>query len=273
MIATPHIDQPSLFGALDQADYGVVLLDGELRSRYINRAFRQIWKLPNEKADAAPTFADLVGHGRATKAYAVPAGQLDAYIAQRIALVRAGNISPVNVRLNKGTVLRLHCTPLPEGGRMLSYVNITDLVDKAEWLEKLLAQERDNSRLSAGQPGDGQERPPPSIAPWQVRRVEDYIEANWDQPISVEDLAMATGASVRSIFRTFKQSRGRSPMEFAKQVRLQHAHELLTSGNTATSVTNVALACGFGDLGRFSKDYRQRFGQLPSVTLNRSKGT
>ena len=269
----PGPDPLSLRGMFDRADYGVVLLDRELRSHYINRAFRQTWKLPNEKADAAPTFADLVGHGRATKAYAVPNGQLDDYVAKRIALVRVGNIAPLDVRLSNGEVLRLHCAPLPEGGRMLSYITITDLARKAERLEKLLTQERNAARAPAGQP-DGQllERQPPSIAPWQVRRVEDYIAANWDQPIGVEDLAAATGASVRSIFRTFKQCRGYSPMEFVKQVRLRRAHEMLTCGDTTTSVTDVAFACGFGDLGRFSKDYRARFGALPSATLHRSKG-
>jgi AraC-like DNA-binding protein len=257
----------------DQADYGVVLLDRALQSHYINRAFRQTWKLPNEKADAAPTFADLVGHGRATKAYAVPAGQLDDYVAKRIALVRTGNIAPLDLRLSNGEVLRLHCALLPAGGRMLSYLNVTDLVRKAERLEKLLMQERDAARAPAGRP-DGQllARQPPSIAPWQVRRVEDYIAANWDQPIGVEDLAAASGASVRSIFRTFKQCRGYSPMEFVKQVRLRRAHEMLSCGDAAISVTDAAFACGFGDLSRFSKDYRARFGALPSETLNRSKG-
>lgn len=109
-------------------------------------------------------------------------------------------------------------------------------------------------------------------APWQIRRAEEYIEAHWDQPITVEALAIATGASTRSIFHLFKQCRGYSPMAFVKQIRLQHAKEMLASPATETSVTDIAFACGFGNLGHFSRDYFRSFGELPSHTLNRAKG-
>jgi AraC-like DNA-binding protein len=113
---------------------------------------------------------------------------------------------------------------------------------------------------------------PPSIASWQVRRAEDYIAANWDQPIRLEDIVAAAGVSARSLFRTFRQNRGYSPMAFVKQVRLRHAQQLLQSAQTTTTVTRVAFACGFDDLGRFSKDYLRAFGELPSAALHRGKG-
>ena len=115
------------------------------------------------------------------------------------------------------------------------------------------------------------ERRPSSAAPWQVRRAEEYIEANWDQPIRLDDIAAVAGASARSLFRAFKQSRGYSPMAFGKQVRLRRAHQLLNCRQLATTVTEVAFACGFSDLGRFSKDYRRSFGELPSETLKRNR--
>jgi hypothetical protein len=62
---------------------------------------------------------------------------------------------------------------------------------------------------------------PPDAALSQVRRAEEYIEANWNQPISLETLAAITGVSARSLSRSFKQSRGYSPMQFVKQVRLR----------------------------------------------------
>lgn len=111
-----------------------------------------------------------------------------------------------------------------------------------------------------------------SAAPWQVRRAEGYIAANWDKPVTIEDLAAVTGASPRSIFRTFQQSRGYTPLEFAKRIRLEHAHKMLQDKQSFVSVTEVAFACGFGDLGRFSKDFTQAFGERPSAVLNRTKG-
>lgn len=54
---------------------------------------------------------------------------------------------------------------------------------------------------------------------WQVRRVEDYIEANWKQPIAVKDIAEVAGVSEFSLFRAFKKIRGYSPLDFVARVR------------------------------------------------------
>jgi AraC-like DNA-binding protein len=110
-------------------------------------------------------------------------------------------------------------------------------------------------------------------APWQVRRAEEYIEAHWDQPITVEALALVTNSSARSVFHTFKQSRGYSPMAFVKHVRLRHARGMLLHPSPGISVTDVAFACGFSNLGHFAKDYRAQFGERPSETLKISRGS
>jgi AraC-like DNA-binding protein len=108
-------------------------------------------------------------------------------------------------------------------------------------------------------------------APWQVRRVEEYITANWNRPITVEALASAAGASTRSIFKAFKDSRNCSPMAFVKSIRLQHAREMLQHPESTTTVVSTAFACGFLNPGHFARDYRLAFGELPSVTLAASK--
>lgn len=113
---------------------------------------------------------------------------------------------------------------------------------------------------------------PLGAAPWQVRRVEEYIEANWDQPITIEALAVVANASARSIFHSFKEHRRYSPMNFVKNVRLKHAREMLSARAHEMSVTSVAFACGFGNLGHFAGDYKRAFGEMPSATLLRAKG-
>lgn len=57
------------------------------------------------------------------------------------------------------------------------------------------------------------------VAEWQVRRVEEYIEANWQQPITLEDLAEVSGVSAIDLCDTFQKVRGYSPVEFAFRVR------------------------------------------------------
>jgi len=115
------------------------------------------------------------------------------------------------------------------------------------------------------------EREPCAIASRQVRRVEEYIEANWDQPITMEDIAAVAGTSARSVFRTFRHSRGCSPMTFVKQTRLKHSQRLLQFADSTTTVKDVAFTCGFSDVGRFSRDYYLTFGELPSATLLRAQ--
>lgn len=114
---------------------------------------------------------------------------------------------------------------------------------------------------------------PAGAAPRQVRRAEEYIEANWNQPLSIEALAEEAGCSVRSLFRTFRQSRGYTPLEFARRLRLGHARRMLETPGDMITVTSVAFACGFSDLGRFSKDFTQAFGELPSLVLSRTRSS
>ena len=108
------------------------------------------------------------------------------------------------------------------------------------------------------------EREPNETLPSHVRRAEEFIEAHWDQAITIEKLVEATGVGARAIFRAFQQTRGYSPMAFARTVRLRHAHQMLAAPEKETTVTAVAFICGFGNLGHFARDYRESFGERPS---------
>ena len=108
-------------------------------------------------------------------------------------------------------------------------------------------------------------------APWVVRRIEEFIEANWQQPVTIDRLAAEAGVSARAIFRAFERRRGYSPMAFAKAIRLKRAREILTSGDPAVSVTAAAFKSNFASPSRFAKDYREAFGELPSDTIVRTR--
>ena len=127
----------ALRAALDDVPVGIVLLDADTRAQFINRAFRRIWKLPDAKADSRPPFVALMYHGRDTKAYAIPPDDLDAYVTERVAHVRSGDPTPLDLRLANGEVIRLQCTVLPSGGRMLCYTYVTDIVQHSDELEML----------------------------------------------------------------------------------------------------------------------------------------
>jgi AraC-like DNA-binding protein len=108
-------------------------------------------------------------------------------------------------------------------------------------------------------------------APFHVRHAEEFIEANWDRAITIEQLSDLTNVGARTLVKLFLKHRGYTPRVFAKQVRLNHAKAMLTDCVWETSVTAVAFACGFGNLGHFAKDYLSAFGELPSDTLTRQR--
>ena len=62
---------------------------------------------------------------------------LDLFIAQRIRLVQAGDTTPIDLRRSNGEVIRVQCTVLPNGGRLLTYTLVTDIVRHADELEVL----------------------------------------------------------------------------------------------------------------------------------------
>ena len=108
-----------------------------MRAQFINRAFRRLWRLPEDVAARKPAFVGLMYHGRNARAFAVPADQLDTYVAEQTALIRAGNERPVDIRLANGDVIRRRCKVLADGGRMLTYGNVSDLVRSADEMAEL----------------------------------------------------------------------------------------------------------------------------------------
>jgi AraC-like DNA-binding protein len=113
-------------------------------------------------------------------------------------------------------------------------------------------------------------REPLPSTPSAVRRVEEFIEANWDQPIDIQVMSTVAKVSARSLFRQFRKDRGYSPADFAKRVRLNRAREMLEQSPEGASVTQIALKCGFQNPGHFARDFRLTFGELPSATLKKS---
>jgi diguanylate cyclase (GGDEF)-like protein len=130
-------EMAALRAALDHIDYGIALLDRDLRAQFLNRTFRTMWRIPDEKAERKPTFVDLMYHGRDIKAYEIAPDQLEAFVEKRLALVRAGNETPVDLRLVEGQVIRFQCKVIPDDGRMLTYVDVSDLVRSADEFKEL----------------------------------------------------------------------------------------------------------------------------------------
>ncbi|MFZ6647128.1 GGDEF domain-containing protein [Undibacterium sp. TJN25] len=130
----------SLRDALDLVEYGVVLLDDDLNARFINRAFRAMWALPETVPGEREhyTFASLMQHGSRTGAYPVDEQHLESDIADRTIQIQAGQDGPRLLTLADHRVLKFECVPLPRGGRMLTYSDQTALIHAVEKLEEIV---------------------------------------------------------------------------------------------------------------------------------------
>lgn len=104
-----------------------------------------------------------------------------------------------------------------------------------------------------------------------VRRAETAILAEPGDAYSAQSLASAAGVSSRSLFRAFRRERGHGPMEAVRRARLLRVRRDLLTADPKLSVTEIAMRWGFYHLGRFAGVYIRQFGELPSVTRQRSR--
>ena len=117
-----------LNAVLDTIDYGVLFMGPDLRAKIINRAFCQMWGISDEFIrDKRPTMSDLINYNRHKNLYDVPPADFDDYVAHRVEAVRRGNTSMSEMRRLDGRVIQYQVLALPDGGRMLTYFDITDL--------------------------------------------------------------------------------------------------------------------------------------------------
>lgn len=107
-----------------------------------------------------------------------------------------------------------------------------------------------------------------TILPRHIRRAQDYLKANAHEPISAEQLAQVAGVSMRSLYAGFKEFLGVSPMQYLRDLRMECARTELMTGEVS-NVSGVALRWGFAHMGRFSNEYKLRYGESPSQTLRR----
>lgn len=89
--------------------------------------------------------------------------------------------------------------------------------------------------------------------------------------LTVADLARLSNVSLRTLYDRFKKIKGVTPQAYIKARRLRniYRHIHASSVGRVRSVTEVAMDFGFTHLGRFSSEYKQLFGELPSETLRR----
>jgi AraC-like DNA-binding protein len=101
-----------------------------------------------------------------------------------------------------------------------------------------------------------------ALAPWQLKRAKEFIEQNCLRNIRLEELAGLTGLSQSHFSHSFKASTGMAPHDWQMNARLDHAKQLLKSGDQP--LTEIAAETGFSDHAHFSRVFRKHVGLAPS---------
>jgi len=101
-----------------------------------------------------------------------------------------------------------------------------------------------------------------------VALAESYLLTHRHAPLPVSQLCRRVGLSERALRNAFYDVHGVGPKRWMRDACLHDAHRALerASAGTAT-VTGIATAHGFYELGRFAATYKEAFGQSPSATL------
>jgi TolB-like protein/AraC-like DNA-binding protein/predicted Zn-dependent protease len=107
--------------------------------------------------------------------------------------------------------------------------------------------------------------------PHDLKKAVDYVRDHPSGKMSIADLVAHCGVPERTLRKHFQAFLDVSPLEFWRQLRLAAARACLLEGSDGTSITDVAIRFGFSHFGRFAQDYRQQFGETPSLTLRRNR--
>lgn len=90
-----------------------------------------------------------------------------------------------------------------------------------------------------------------------------YIQENYDQKLTLQDIADSSAVSTRECLRCFQMSIHQSPMEYLIEYRVQAAAKLLETTNL--SVSEIAMRTGWGSSSYFTKTFRQLRGKTPNT--------
>lgn len=114
--------------------------------------------------------------------------------------------------------------------------------------------------------------PPDSAAFQRLRQIKmalEFIEQNYQKPITLEQLAHVSGLSAKYFCRYFRNILQRTPIDYLNHYRVEQACFLLEE--TKLSVTDVAYACGYNDSSYFVRSFKKYKGITPNQYAKLSK--
>lgn len=103
----------------------------------------------------------------------------------------------------------------------------------------------------------------------RIDQINNYIRANYSQPVSLKELSQKLYLSEGYLSRFFKRQYGMSFSDYLSNVRLHHAMEDLLY--TDIPVTQIVYGNGFSNTTVFSKQFKAMYGDTPSEYRKKMK--
>ena len=100
------------------------------------------------------------------------------------------------------------------------------------------------------------------LAPWQIKRVRDFVEQNLSRDISIAELSADCRLSCSHFARAFQASLGMTPHQWMIKRRLERAKALMSRSDA--TLAEVAAACGFSDQSHLGRHFLRHFGTTPA---------
>ena len=102
----------------------------------------------------------------------------------------------------------------------------------------------------------------------RIKTMLRYIELNFREEITLEDIAGSTGISVSEALRCFHRTMHTTPFRYLKELRITRACGMLQ--NSTLKINEIAERCGFSDMSYFTKTFRELRHCTPSQYRKRS---
>ena len=106
------------------------------------------------------------------------------------------------------------------------------------------------------------------MSDYYIKEAINYIEQNFQNNITIEDIAKVCGINRSYFGKIFRRSTGRSPQEFLMNYRMIKAAELLKL--TSLSIADISSAVGYENQLHFSRAFKKKYGISPRECRNRN---
>lgn len=123
-----------LNAVLDNIAYGILFMDSDLSVLATNRAYKRLWHIPDEFFETDRNLREVLEYCLNQGLYRVTEGwrefteeEAKAYLDRRVEIVMQGAAGPEEFTTSHGCIMQYQCIELPDGGRMLTYFDISEL--------------------------------------------------------------------------------------------------------------------------------------------------